>query len=255
MTASALTAKSFVVRNESNVVLAEQNGDLKLPIASISKILILGTNDNPWSSKYTISEFDRDLLKHTRLRLRLHSVYDGQSLLKYALITSNNEAIKALVRSEGAETIIATTNKHFVGKSTSLVEPSGLDGRNVSTANDLTEFALSIKNSTISSLSVSKTDKINGIAIQNTNPLLNLPGWDFKLSKTGYISESGGCVLAILSIQNKLYSIAILGSTNTIDRWKDLIEIRKKLNISNDKFFEPSFDIKHNKKSIKFKKR
>ena len=136
-----------------------------------------------------------------------------------------------------------------------MVEPSGLDGRNVSTANDLTEFALSIKNSSISSLSVSKTDKINGITIQNTNPLLNLPGWDFKLSKTGYISESGGCLLAILTIQNKLYSIAILGATNTTDRWKDLIEIRKKLNIPNDKFFEPSYAIKNNKKQIKFKKR
>jgi D-alanyl-D-alanine endopeptidase (penicillin-binding protein 7) len=117
-------------------------------------------------------------------------------------------------------------NSRFVG-------PTGLDKGNVSTANDLVrmiaaarDYPLIRQYSTAPSYSV---EAKNGreMLFGNTNPLVRNASWDIGLSKTGYIHESGLCLVMEANIDQRPVIIVLLNSWGKHTRVGDANRIKK----------------------------
>jgi D-alanyl-D-alanine endopeptidase (penicillin-binding protein 7) len=149
-------------------------------------------------------------------------IYDEIDLFGVALSASNNEAAKSLGKAHWLAFELAQKKYPNVY----IVEPSGLDPKNKSSALALALGALEISNTSIAAYTLKKIVTVNKLNFNNTNPLLQKSGWNFKLSKTGFINESGGCLVVVFTVSGRDYSVAILGSANTKQRWADLSQLR-----------------------------
>jgi D-alanyl-D-alanine endopeptidase (penicillin-binding protein 7) len=84
-----------------------------------------------------------------------------------------------------------------------FVEPTGLSSANVSTAEELAllvraslDYPLIREFTTTRSAQVYTADTKQVYGFGNSNGLVSSPGWHIDVSKTGYISESGLCLVA-----------------------------------------------------------
>ncbi|WP_081960693.1 hypothetical protein [Nitrincola sp. A-D6] len=66
------------------------------------------------------------------------------------------------------------------------------------------------------------------LAYTNTNPLTRNANWKVMLSKTGYLSESGRCLIMVAEIEGELLTMVLLdsqglrtpiGDVGRINRW------------------------------------
>lgn len=218
----AMTARSYAVTDMSGNVIVSKDPDVSRPIASITKLITTSRNLGlPDDELITITEAD---VRNGRMRttpLRVGQSYSRRVLIDLALVNSDNVAAIALGRTTP---IPASVPKH-----TTYVEASGLDPDNRSTARELTEIARSLYSTELAVRSVQPYVSIGGTVRKNTNPLIGAPGWTFYLTKTGFINPSGGCLVVITKIKDQIVAVAILGSVDTRQRWRDLAEIREKL--------------------------
>lgn len=248
--ANAIAAKSYIAMDLDGNVLLEKNADTKRPIASITKLITGKRNaDLPPDELILVTEED---VKNGRMKsspLRAGRTYSRKILLDLALVNSDNVAAIALGRTSPVQLELLP--------STTYVEASGLNPHNQSTAREIAQFAISIYGTELSHVSVQSSVVIDHIIRKSTNPLISSSSWTFYLSKTGFTNPAGGCLVVITKIKEEIIAVAILGSTDTKQRWRDLAEIREKLGDSN--FTKPSFKvskkpIKKSKKSKKAKK-
>jgi len=114
-----------------------------------------------------------------------------------------------------------------------FVDPAGLSQENVSTAQDLVKmvsaalkYPLIQQYTTTTSLSV---DGLKGREMRfgNTNPLVRSASWDIGVSKTGYISEAGLCLVMEANINDRSVIIVLLNSWGKYTRTADANRIRK----------------------------
>jgi D-alanyl-D-alanine endopeptidase (penicillin-binding protein 7) len=113
--------------------------------------------------------------------------------------------------------------------STRIVEPTGLSEQNVSTAFEsaiLLEAALQnhlIRNvTTTSEVTLRPLNRKRKHRLVNTNRLLRY-GYDFRGSKTGYISEAGWCVAASgVSTDGHDVTVVVLGAPSNNHRFRAL---------------------------------
>ena len=137
--AKTLTAKSWVVADTNGKVYDSLNIDEVRPIASITKLLTVLT---VLDAKQDLSEV---LTLSTKLKDKLprkNQKVTRQSLMKMALVSSDNRASLTLCENypNGYDACIASMNnkaKLLGMTNTSVVEPTGLDRNDVSTARDL----------------------------------------------------------------------------------------------------------------------
>jgi D-alanyl-D-alanine endopeptidase (penicillin-binding protein 7) len=140
-------------------------------------------------------------------------------LIELALVSSDNVAAIALGRMEDMTATTPPTIK--------VVEASGLNPENKATARGLAEYARKLYNTELAATSVKPfADAGSQAPRKSTNPLINKRGWEFYLSKTGFINASGGCLVVITRIKDQLVTVVILGSKDTRQRWRDLAELR-----------------------------
>lgn len=237
-----VTASSYIVIAQDGSVLAERNADTMRPMASITKLVTLGEL-KPADNQVFITAEEKDTLKGTRMRLRMGS-YTQSDLFAAALISSNNEAAKAVGRS--VPNLIADVNKKNLerGLQLSVVEPSGLDPANMGTARSLAKLAWVLKDEPSAAMSVSHSGRLAG---HSTNSLLSSKGWEFALSKTGYIKEAGGCLVTLTKMGGQWVAVAVMGSKSVRERWIDLARIRKQVAPA-DTFYEPGIKVASAKK-------
>lgn len=215
--ANALTARSFIVTDMNGNTILQMNSEEKRSIASITKLFV-AEQAIKLDPAETIMVTKEDL-RNGRMRsspLRAGQFYTRRQLTELALIPSDNVAAIALGRSSPPNTLLAT-----------LVESSGLNPANQSTASDLAKEARNLYLTEIGNISTKTTTEIG--QRRSTNPLLTKAGWEFYLSKTGFINDSGGCLVVVLKVKDEIRTIVILGATNVKERWKDLIEVRRML--------------------------
>jgi len=213
---AGITAKSWIVSDTEGQILKSENPDFIRSIASISKLLVvmvvLDTHQN-------LSE---DVPLSTKLRDALPKQLSRKTLIDLALVNSNNRAAQTLCEQYpgGFGVCIYAMNQKLtqLGMIESIVyEPTGLDKRNMSTARDLVKLVVEAKKypEIIEAAQKSKVE-INSnkrkIIYNNTNPLVGKE--NILVSKTGWISASGGCI--VLLMNNKI--IILLGSRNTHTR-------------------------------------
>src|SRR6185312_11898608 len=65
------------------------------------------------------------------------------------------------------------------------------------------------------------------LAYSNSNRLVKNSGWDIGLSKTGYISEAGRCLVLQTTIAAKSVIIVLLDSLGTVTRFADADRIKR----------------------------
>lgn len=213
----AMTAQSYIVTDMEGQTIIQMSPDDRRSIASITKLFV--AEQAIKLDQDEMIEITKDDLRSGQMRstpLRVGKAYSRRQLTELALVSSDNVAAIALGRSAPPDTSYAT-----------LVESSGLNPENQSTARELANAARILYLTEIGRISVSNQTEIG--RRHSTNPLLNKSGWEFLLSKTGFINQSGGCLVVILKIssQDRFVAISILGARNTKDRWQDLIEIRR----------------------------
>jgi D-alanyl-D-alanine carboxypeptidase len=172
---------------------------------------------------------------------------DRQTLIKLALVSSDNIAAIAL----GRFGTLLDLPSH-----TTIIEASGLDNRNKSTARDLAMFVKSLHNSDLANISVQKTATFRSIERRSTNPLIEKRGWNFLLSKTGFTNPAGGCLVVIAEVKQKFLIFVILGASNTKQRWRDLAELRTKIQ-GDTNFYIPQIvkNVKKQHRKVKRKQR
>jgi len=220
--AGSVTAKAYIVTDMDGNVLKSKNPDEVRAIASITKLVT--TAKASFASGEELIEILPEDMKLGRMRntpLKVGQEYTRAELTELALISSDNVAAMALGRT-APKTLGEELPQH-----TTIVEASGLDPHNRSTAREIADMARAMHNTSLAHTSVQPKTAVG--ERRNTNPLINKPGWTFYLSKTGFISDAGGCLVVIAQVSDRLLTFVLLGSRDTRQRWRDLYELRKQL--------------------------
>ena len=239
----AVQSGAALVLDQSGNALYQKNANAVAPIASITKLMtamvVLDSSPN-LSTPITITDDDVDYLRGSRSRLHLGAVISRERALLLALMSSENRAANALARHyPGGMSAFLTamnTKAQALGmKNTQFKDPTGLSSRNVSTAQDLAKmvsaayrYPLIREFSTTSDVNID----VGGqeLVYRNTNPLVNSASWDVGLSKTGFISEAGKCLVMQARVADKPVVIILLdsagkqtrvGDANRIKRWME----------------------------------
>jgi D-alanyl-D-alanine endopeptidase (penicillin-binding protein 7) len=242
--APELKSSSALVVDQSGRPLFAKNIDHVVPIASITKLMtamVVIDAGLPLSDEIVISEDDKDLLKGTRSRLRIGTVLTRRELLHLALMASENRAAEALSRvyPGGNKAFVAAMNQKAVELGmwrTRFVDGTGLSSDNVSTAQDLTKMVAAayryplIREFTTDSGTTVQVAKGRSMNYSNSNRLVKSQEWQIGLSKTGYISEAGRCLVMQAKIAGKPVIIVLLdswgkmtriGDANRLKRWME----------------------------------
>jgi len=220
--------------------LYAKGADSVAPIASITKLMtamVVLDARLPMDEKITLSRQDEDHYKGSRSRMRSGMTLARGDLLKLALMASENRAAAALARTfpGGAEAVVALMNfkaRALGMKDTHFIDPTGLHSGNVSTAQDLVKLVLAaqryenIQQATTSTSHVVDVGGSRQMHFRNTNPLLRNASWDIGLSKTGYISEAGRCLVMETRISQRPVVIVLLDSWGKRTRIGDANRIR-----------------------------
>jgi serine-type D-Ala-D-Ala endopeptidase (penicillin-binding protein 7) len=220
--------------------LYAKGADSVVPIASITKLMtamVILDAHLPMDEKITLCRQDEDHYKGSRSRMRPGMTLARGDLLKLALMASENRAAAALARTfpGGAEAVVAIMNgkaQELGMKNTHFIDPTGLHSGNVSTAQDLVKLVQaaqhyeSIQQATTSTSHVVDAGGSRQMHFRNTNPLVRNASWDIGLSKTGYISEAGRCLVMEARINQHPVVIVLLDSWGKHTRIGDANRIR-----------------------------
>ncbi|HEV7477503.1 MAG TPA: serine hydrolase [Burkholderiales bacterium] len=231
----------LVVDAATGEVVMDKNGDAVTPIASITKLMtaiVILESGLDLQTPVALTREDVDLKKGSRSRLRTGVSLTRDELLLIALMASENRAAAALGRSYpgGTQAFVAAMNEmsaELQMNDTRFVDPTGLSPQNVSSARDLAKlvraahgYPLIREYSTRGKATVllSGKQKMN---YHNTNGLVRNSRWEIDLSKTGYISEAGRCLVMQVRLASKDLIVVLLDSWGKHSRVGDANRIKK----------------------------
>jgi serine-type D-Ala-D-Ala endopeptidase (penicillin-binding protein 7) len=234
------SAAVMVQDAETGEVVINKNSETVVPIASITKLMtamVILDRGLDLEQRIVVSREDGDPIKGTRSRLRPGSVLTRDDLMLLALMASENRAAAALGRTYpgGLPAFVKAMNEKAaeLGMTDSrFVEPTGLSPANVSTPRDLVSlvraahsYPLIREYSTRDRATVKAFNR--PLSFRNTNGLVRSSHWDIELSKTGYISEAGRCLVMHVRVASKELIVVLLDSWGKQSRIGDIHRIRK----------------------------
>ena len=157
-------------------------------------------------------------------------------LLQLALMSSENRAAHALARRSrlGLTGFVAAMNvkaRALGMNDTQYSDPTGLSSRNVSTARDLSRLVRVAADQPLVRQFSTATDMIASVPNQqvfrNTNRLIRSGDWEIDVSKTGYISEAGRCLVMQATVAGRKLIMVFLDSTGRLTRLADAERVRR----------------------------
>ena len=231
---------ALVVEQTGGGALFQKNASAIVPIASITKLMtamVVLDGSPDLQASVSISEEDVDYLRGSRSRLHVGATMTRETALLLALMSSENRAAHALARHYpgGAPAFLAAMNdkaRSLGMHDTHFEDPTGLTSNNVSTAHDLVKmvsaayrYPLIREFSTTPGASVEVAGR--PLEFHNTNPLVKSAAWDVGLSKTGYISEAGKCLVMQARLADRAVVIVLLDSVGKLTRVGDANRIKR----------------------------
>lgn len=239
-----------MVEEDGDGVLYAKNIDAVVPIASLTKLMtamVALDAQLPLTDMVVITKEDLDKVKHTQSRLHVGAMLSRDDLLRLALMSSENRAAAALSRAYpgGRSAFVAAMNRKATQLGmwqTEFVDGTGLSSANVSTAENLARLVRAahgyplIREYTTDSQYTVTLFSGQKLQYANTNRLVKNPHWKIGLSKTGYISEAGRCLVLQATIAAKPVIIVLLDSWGTLTRIGDANRIRRWMESSNLSF-------------------
>lgn len=235
------SAIALVYDEKAQRPLFSKNADAIVPIASITKLMtamVLLDAQLPMNEEIRLTADDLDRHKGTHSRMRPGMMLQRGELLKLALMASENRAAAALARTYpgGTAATVAMMNakaRDLGMWNTRFHDATGLHSANVSSARDLVKMLVAAQQyelihmySTASSHMVASSG-FRPLRFGNTNPLVKNASWDIGVSKTGYISEAGRCLVMKATIAQRPVIIVLLDSWGKRTRVGDANRIKK----------------------------
>ena len=212
------------------------------PIASITKLMtamVVLESGQDLTEPMTIDASDIDTLKNTHSRLSVGAVVRRTDLLRLALMASENRAAAALARAYpgGTAAFVAQMNQHAATlglTQTVFADATGLSSHNVSSPTDLAKMVqaayqhpLIRQYTTTPGLMLTLPDSGRNLTFNNTNMLVKNAAWHIGLSKTGFINESGQCLVMQASIGTRPFVIVLLDAWGRYSRIADAQRVKK----------------------------
>jgi serine-type D-Ala-D-Ala endopeptidase (penicillin-binding protein 7) len=235
----------LVLDQDSGEILYGKNTHSVLPIASITKLMTamvtLDADLDP-AETLSITKADVDKLKGSRSRLQVGAELSREDMLRLALMASENRAASTLGRTypggTGAFVQAMNLKAYLLGMTgTHFADPTGLSSANVSTAEDLAKLANAAQGyAQIREYSTTSAHQVRigrrMMSFHNTNRLIRNSSWEIGLSKTGYISEAGRCLVMQAKLAGRKVIIVLLDSWGKYTRIADASRIRNWLDPS-----------------------
>jgi len=232
------TAKSVLaVDDKSGQILFAKNRHISSPIASITKlmtVLVFLDNNPGWDQEIVL--FREDKKEGGKIYLMTGEKVTVKNLFNLTLVASSNEAAAALARSTGLDDFVAKMNikaEELGMVGAEFFDATGLDSRNIASPTDLVKLTkVCFENQEILAATTSSAYDFpvlnNGrlVKAENTDKLLdsflNSDDYEILAAKTGYLDESGYClVIKIKKIGQASITLVLLGSNSQSDRWQE----------------------------------
>jgi serine-type D-Ala-D-Ala endopeptidase (penicillin-binding protein 7) len=219
-----------------------KHADRQVPIASITKlmtamvVLDAGQDLDEW---LLVRPREQQLDKTAWTRMRNGSEARRRDFLHIALMSSENIACDVLARHfpGGLPAFVAAMNRKAKAlgmNDTVFFDPAGLSPNNRSTAADLVRMVRAAHDyELIRELSTGTYHRVQfrkpayALEYGNTNPLVRNGRWDIGLSKTGYLSEAGRCLVMVSEINGEQKVIVLLDSLGTRTPVGDAARVRR----------------------------
>jgi D-alanyl-D-alanine carboxypeptidase len=232
-----IQADSFLVLNLSeNKIITKKNENKKYPIASITKLMTAVVSlENIDQEKSII--LTKEMLKPYGYS---PSLFEGLNIkakdLMYAmLIQSSNDSAEAISYFINPKIFINLMNKKAqeLGMiNTKFYDSSGLNDKNISTAEDLSKLISFIYKNKPEILKITKENDFRLpdknqrlLKFRNLNHFYLLQ--NFVGGKSGYTEKAKNCYVGIFNKNGKDIAIVVLSSKNAM---ADVLELLKKIN-------------------------
>jgi serine-type D-Ala-D-Ala endopeptidase (penicillin-binding protein 7) len=236
-----LHSAAFMIADQATGnVLLEKNSDAVLPIASITKLMtamVVLDARLSLTEILTIANDDVDTLRGSSSHVPVGVELPREDMLRLALMSSENRAASALARHYpgGLPAFVAAMNRKAVSlglRETRFLDSTGLNSANVSSARDLVKMVSAASRYPLIrefSTTANYTVALNGRPRQfnNTNALVSSPDWQIGVSKTGFINESGKCLVMQAWLLNKPMIIVLLDSFGRFTRVADAQRVKR----------------------------
>jgi D-alanyl-D-alanine endopeptidase (penicillin-binding protein 7) len=231
---------ALVVRTDTGEVLYSKNADQAVPIASITKLMtamVVIDAGQPLDEQLQITNAELDRLRGTSSRLAVGTRLSRRQALLLALMSSENRAAAALLRTypggKAAGVTAMNRKARALGMTHShFVEATGLSGDNRSTPGDLVRLVQAASGyPLIRDYSTREEFTIMvgryPTRYRNTNPLVRNPAWDIDITKTGYLNEAGRCLVMKARITDTPVVMVLMNSWGTLTRVGDANRVRR----------------------------
>jgi len=237
-----LSSAAVVYDPTTGQTLYAKNADSAAPIASITKLMtamVVLDAGLALDEAIVLTTDDIDTVKNSRSRLPIGSAFRRDDLIRLALVASDNRAAAALGRNfpGGLPAFVEAMNakaKSLGLESAHFVDSSGLAPGNVASPQDLarmvsaaSQYEIIREYSTTPELQVTLPSNGRKLGYMNTNALVRNPDWHSGVSKTGYISEAGKCLVMQAMIANQPVVIVLLDSWGKLTRLGDAARIKR----------------------------
>lgn len=223
-------------------LLHDKNAHRVVPIASVTKLMtalvVLESGES----------LDEWLIFHKRhlpaaanaySRIRIGSEMKRADVLRIALMSSENFAAYTLARHHpgGYDAFVQAMNRkaRSLGMTnTTFVDPTGLSADNRSSAADLVKLVNEVSRYPLIG-DYSTTRYFTGrfrqprynLSFGNTNVLVHRDSWGVGLSKTGYLTEAGRCLVMISRMNGQQVITVLLDSLGTRSPMGDAGRVRR----------------------------
>ncbi len=234
------SAAVLVKDQRSGEFLVYKQADVAMPIASLTKLMtamVILDAHLDMDKVITIEEADKDTLRNSHSHLFIGTQLTRREALLVALMASENRAARALGRTfpGGVPALVRAMNEKAkaLGLSeTRFEDPAGLSDGNVSSAHNLSKLVETACGYPLIGMYSTQPETTirtgrKQLRFVNTNALVRNPRWQIGLSKTGYIEESGRCLVMQTQLAQRPVLMVLLNSTGKNTRLGDANRIRQ----------------------------
>lgn len=227
---------ALVMDANTGEILYKKNTTRVLPIASVTKVMtamVVLDAGLDLQERFSLQQIDFAGAggKNSSSTLRVGDTMSRSELLLFALMKSENPAAAALGRTYpgGKAAFVSAMNakaQELGMYSSYFTEGTGLDPKNVSTAEDLARMSrAAAKYDIISRFSTTSSHDFDlgyrMLKSNNTNAIVRNRSWDLQLSKTGFINEAGRCVVMQANVNTRPTIVVLLGAKDGVSRTND----------------------------------
>ena len=230
---------AYMVDQDSGEVFFDKNADVKLPIASVTKLMTaLVIVESKLSMKQRLRVTRSDYVRcRARSKLKSGMTLTRADALRVALMSSDNRAAHMLARTYpgGVKAFVAAMNEKArqLGMNDSVfADSTGLSNKNQSTARDLAVLAGAaheheiIRRASTTPVALVNAGKVK-LRFITTNRLIGDPRWTVGLQKTGFTTAAGRCMVVQSEFAGRRLLMVVLDSVSSGRRADDMLRMRR----------------------------